>query len=94
MKISADFSRGSTILFFTCGLATLLCARLLVASLISRSLANGSFATKQIIVIAEQGQNTRFASGDPMAKNALPLRSIPMERVAAPKHPTLWPTQD
>jgi Undecaprenyl-phosphate glucose phosphotransferase len=57
MKISAEFSRGSTILFFTCGLATLLCSRYLVASLVSRSLANESFATKRIIVIAEQGQN-------------------------------------
>jgi Undecaprenyl-phosphate glucose phosphotransferase len=57
MKISAEFSRGSTILFFVCGLATLLCWRYFVANLISISLANGSFATKQIIVIAEQGQN-------------------------------------
>jgi Undecaprenyl-phosphate glucose phosphotransferase len=57
MKISADFSRGSAILFFAGGLTTVLTWRLIIASLISRSLANGSFAKKNIIVIAEQDQH-------------------------------------
>ena len=47
MKISSDFSRGSAILFFAGGLATLLSWRFLVANLISQSLANGSFARKK-----------------------------------------------
>jgi Undecaprenyl-phosphate glucose phosphotransferase len=55
MKISSDFSRGSSILFFFGGLATFLMWRLLVANFISQSLANGSFATKKVVVIAEKG---------------------------------------
>jgi Undecaprenyl-phosphate glucose phosphotransferase len=57
IKISSDFSRGSTMLFFAGGLATLLSFRLLVANLITQSLANGSFARKKIIVVAEQDQH-------------------------------------
>jgi Undecaprenyl-phosphate glucose phosphotransferase len=54
MKISSDFSRGSTILFFVGGLTTLLSFRFLVAKLITQSLTNGSFARKKIIIVAEQ----------------------------------------
>ncbi len=57
MKISNEFSRGSAILFFAGGLATLLSWRFLIANLISQSLANGSFARKKIIIIAEQDQH-------------------------------------
>ena len=57
MKISSQFSRGSAILFFAGGLATLLSWRLLVSNLIFQSLANGSFARKKIIIIAEQDQH-------------------------------------
>jgi Undecaprenyl-phosphate glucose phosphotransferase len=56
MKISSDFSRGAVILFFLAGLSALLAWRRFVAGLISKSLANGSFARRKIIVIAEQGQ--------------------------------------
>jgi exopolysaccharide biosynthesis polyprenyl glycosylphosphotransferase len=56
MKISSDFSRGSAILFFAGGLSTILSWRFLTASRISQSLANGSFAKKKIIIIAEQDQ--------------------------------------
>jgi Undecaprenyl-phosphate glucose phosphotransferase len=57
MKISSDFSRGSVILFFAGGLATVLSWRFLIANLISQSLANGSFARKKIIIVAEQDQH-------------------------------------
>jgi Undecaprenyl-phosphate glucose phosphotransferase len=57
MKISSDFSRGSVILFFAGGLATILSWRSLTANLISRSLSNGAFAKKKIIIIAEQDQH-------------------------------------
>jgi len=53
MKISDEFSRGSTILFFLSGLAALIWWRLLVAHLISTALANGSFAEKKVIVIVQ-----------------------------------------
>jgi Undecaprenyl-phosphate glucose phosphotransferase len=57
MKISDGFSRGSTILFFVAGLAALTCWRLLVARLISAALATGSFAKKNVIVIAQQDKS-------------------------------------
>lgn len=57
MKISNEFSRGSTILFFFGGLTALLCWRLVVANVISRSLTDGSFAKRKIIIIAERDQN-------------------------------------
>ncbi|WP_298885708.1 undecaprenyl-phosphate glucose phosphotransferase [uncultured Bradyrhizobium sp.] len=56
MKISSDFSRGATIIFFTGGIITLLGWRYIVAHFISRSLTTGLFAQKRIIVIAEEGE--------------------------------------
>jgi Undecaprenyl-phosphate glucose phosphotransferase len=56
MKISDVFSRGAVISFFAGGLAALLVWRRLVADILLWSLANGSFASKKIIVIAEQGR--------------------------------------
>ncbi len=53
MKISDEFSRGSTILFFLSGLAALIWWRLLAAHLISTALAKGAFAEKNVVVIAE-----------------------------------------
>ena len=55
MKISDVFSRGSVLLFFAGGLTSLVVCRWLIADIISRSLANGSFARKKIIVITERG---------------------------------------
>ncbi|MBU6461144.1 MAG: undecaprenyl-phosphate glucose phosphotransferase [Bradyrhizobium sp.] len=62
MKVSSDFSRGSTILFFVSGLATLLCFRFIVANRISQALANGSFTRRNVIVIAEKGRNASSQS--------------------------------
>lgn len=62
MKISSDFSRGSVILFFAGGLATVLSWRFLIANLISQSLANGSFARRKIIIIAAKGQHVSSRS--------------------------------
>lgn len=56
MKISSDFSRGAIILFFVGGLGALLAWRRFVASFVSKSLTNDSFAQRKIIVIAEHGQ--------------------------------------
>ena len=55
MKISDEFSRGSLLLFFAGGLTSLVISRWFIAGIVSRSLANGSFARKKIIVIAERG---------------------------------------
>jgi Undecaprenyl-phosphate glucose phosphotransferase len=57
LKISSEFSRGATTLFFVGGLIILLSWRYLVATQLSRALANGSFARKKIIVIAERNLN-------------------------------------
>jgi Undecaprenyl-phosphate glucose phosphotransferase len=54
LKISNEFSRGAALLFFAGGLLILLSWRYLVATQISLALANGSFARKKIIVIAER----------------------------------------
>jgi Undecaprenyl-phosphate glucose phosphotransferase len=50
------------ILFFAGGLATLLLFRILVANLISQALANGSFARRNVIIIAEQDRNASSRS--------------------------------
>jgi Undecaprenyl-phosphate glucose phosphotransferase len=55
MKISEVFSRGSLILFFAGGLVALIVFRWMVAEFILRSLANGSFVPKKIIVVTERG---------------------------------------
>jgi Undecaprenyl-phosphate glucose phosphotransferase len=57
MKISDEFSRGSTILFFVAGLAALTWWRLLVARLVSIALATGAFAKRNVIVIAQQDRS-------------------------------------
>src|SRR6516162_5856676 len=62
MKISSDFSRGAVILFFASRFSLLPAWRHFVANFISKSLANGSFARKKIIVIAEQGQTASSRS--------------------------------
>jgi Undecaprenyl-phosphate glucose phosphotransferase len=62
MKISSDFSRGSTIVFFACGLGVLLSFRMFLSKWISGALANGSFARRNIIVIAEKGRNASSKS--------------------------------
>jgi Undecaprenyl-phosphate glucose phosphotransferase len=56
IKISSEFSRGAVLLFFVGGLVALLAWRRLVADIILKSLASGSFARKKIIVVAEHGQ--------------------------------------
>ncbi len=58
MKVGSNFSRGAVILFSTGGLGALLCWRQMVARFISRSLSNGLFAKKRVLVIAEQGKSS------------------------------------
>jgi Undecaprenyl-phosphate glucose phosphotransferase len=56
MKISGDYSRGGAILFLLSGLVGVLVWRMMIAQLISRSLASDAFAKKKIIVIAERNR--------------------------------------
>jgi Undecaprenyl-phosphate glucose phosphotransferase len=87
MKISSDFSRGAVILFFASGLSLLLAWRRLVSDLISSALANGSFARKKIIIIAEQGQTALSRSLDELRRygfNAVKTCDLSRQEVASP----------
>ncbi len=87
MKISSDFSRGAVILFFAGGLSVLLAWRRFVADLIVKSLANGSFARKKIIVIAEQGQAVSSHSLNELRRygfNAVKTCELSREEIASP----------
>jgi Undecaprenyl-phosphate glucose phosphotransferase len=87
MKISSDFSRGAVILFFAGGLSVLLAWRRFVADVISKSLANGSFARKKIIVIAEQGQTVSSHSLNELRRygfNAVKTCELSSEEIASP----------
>lgn len=87
MKISSGFSRGVVMLSFAGGLAALLAWRQFVANLILKSLASGSFASKKIIVIAEQGQSH---SSRPLSElrrygyNPIKTCEISREEIASP----------
>jgi Undecaprenyl-phosphate glucose phosphotransferase len=87
MKISDVFSRGAVISFFAGGLAALLVWRRLVADILLWSLANGSFASKKIIVIAEQGQTVSSHSLNELRRygfNAVRTCEISREEIASP----------
>ncbi|MFT4115695.1 undecaprenyl-phosphate glucose phosphotransferase [Bradyrhizobium sp.] len=87
MKISSDFSRGAMILLFVGGLGTVLLWRRLVANFISRSLANGLFARKRIIVVAERGRtNSSRPLAELLSYGYVPVRTfdISREEIAAP----------
>ncbi|MCA1379287.1 undecaprenyl-phosphate glucose phosphotransferase [Bradyrhizobium sp. BRP05] len=55
MKVSEEFSRGTTISFYFVGLTALLAWKSLASYWISTALQNGSFANSRAIVIAEFG---------------------------------------
>jgi Undecaprenyl-phosphate glucose phosphotransferase len=81
MKISSDFSRGSVILSFATGLATLLSFRVIIASLISNALANETFARKKVIVIAERGRSTSSRTLSELQRYGYhPLKTYEIER--------------
>jgi Undecaprenyl-phosphate glucose phosphotransferase len=87
MKISSDFSRGAVILFFVGGLSALLCWRQIAASFIARSLSNGLFARKRIIVIAERDQsNSSRPLAELLSYGYVPVKTfeISREEIAAP----------
>jgi Undecaprenyl-phosphate glucose phosphotransferase len=56
LKITDEFSRGATTAFFAIGWVVLIAWRRLFAIYISRALAEGNFAERKIIVIAEEAQ--------------------------------------
>ena len=58
LRISTDFSRGSTLSFFIVGLAGLLTFRLLLGRYLSAALAAGAFAEQKVILISERGKHS------------------------------------
>jgi undecaprenyl-phosphate galactose phosphotransferase/putative colanic acid biosynthesis UDP-glucose lipid carrier transferase len=56
LKISESFSRGSTLSFFAVGWLGLVAARTLTARYVKRSLTQGAFAEKKVILITEASQ--------------------------------------
>lgn len=87
MKISSGFSRGVIIMFFACGLCALLAWRRFIADLISHSLANGSFAQRKIIVIAEQGQTVSSHSLSELRRygfNSVKTCELSREEITSP----------
>ncbi|WP_249140650.1 undecaprenyl-phosphate glucose phosphotransferase [Bradyrhizobium manausense] len=55
MKVSEDFSRGTTISFYLVGLAVLLAFKIVAARWIARGLRDGAFANSRAVLIAEFG---------------------------------------
>jgi Undecaprenyl-phosphate glucose phosphotransferase len=53
MKVSSEFSRGATILFFGFGATALIIRRLAFAHFVDRALKNGWFIDKKVIVLVE-----------------------------------------
>jgi undecaprenyl-phosphate galactose phosphotransferase/putative colanic acid biosynthesis UDP-glucose lipid carrier transferase len=58
LKISTNFSRGSTLSFFAVGLVALLAFRWILARYLKGALAAGAFAEQRIILISERGQQS------------------------------------
>ena len=54
LKVSEDFSRGSTVAFFALGFASMIGWRRLVAQFLGRALREGTFAPRKVILIGEQ----------------------------------------
>lgn len=87
MKISNEFSRGVVILFFLAGLSALLAWRRFVADLVAKSLVNGSFAQRKIVVIAEQGQTVLSRPLNELRRygfNAVKTCELSREEIALP----------
>lgn len=81
MKISINFSRGAVILFFAGGLSALLCWRWIAARFIARSLSNGLFARKRIIVVAERDQsNSSRPLAELLSYGYVPVKTFEISR--------------
>lgn len=62
MKVSEDFSRGTTISFYLVGLIALLLWKTVAARWTRRALREGAFANSRVVVIAEQGLQATSAA--------------------------------
>jgi undecaprenyl-phosphate galactose phosphotransferase/putative colanic acid biosynthesis UDP-glucose lipid carrier transferase len=80
-KISETFSRGATLTFFVVGWASIVIWRFVLADRITLALANGRFAKKKILLIAEQGQLTESKIVEDLKRcGYLPVRTFDFAR--------------
>src|SRR6185369_5928465 len=56
LKTTASLSRGATLAFFVVGWAFMVAWRGVLAQYLARALAEGGFAERKILIIAEEGQ--------------------------------------
>jgi undecaprenyl-phosphate galactose phosphotransferase/putative colanic acid biosynthesis UDP-glucose lipid carrier transferase len=59
LKITADFSRGATLLFFVTGWASLIVFRAFLAETLTQAWRAGAFSKQRYILVAEQGQSLK-----------------------------------
>ena len=87
MKVSDEFSRGATILFFLAGMAGLSAWKAAAAGWTARALRTGAFTNSRVVLIAEQGLP---ASSAPMVElrqhgyRLMRILEIPEKDLASP----------
>ncbi len=87
MKVSEEFSRGTTISFYLVGLAALLAWKTVAARWTANSLRNGAFANGRAIMIAEFGLATSSNAVDELGQHGyrlMRIMEIPGRQLASP----------
>ncbi|WP_247554018.1 undecaprenyl-phosphate glucose phosphotransferase [Bradyrhizobium sp. 138] len=87
MKVSGEFSRGTTISFYLVGLALLLAWKTVVARWTARAQRTGAFANGRAIMIAEFGLATSSNAVDDLGQHGYRLMrvmEIPAKDLASP----------
>ncbi|MGY3146016.1 Undecaprenyl-phosphate glucose phosphotransferase [Bradyrhizobium sp. USDA 3397] len=87
MKVSDEFSRGTTISFYLVGLAALLAWKTVAARWTAHALRTGAFANGRALLIAEFGLATSSNAVDELGRHGyrlLRLMEIPTKELASP----------
>ncbi|WP_448041517.1 undecaprenyl-phosphate glucose phosphotransferase [Bradyrhizobium liaoningense] len=87
MKVSDEFSRGTTISFYLVGLAALLAWKTAAARWTAHALRTGAFANGRAIMIAEFGLATSSNAVDDLGRHGyrlMRLMEIPAKELASP----------
>ncbi len=87
MKVSEEFSRGTTISFYLVGLAVLLTWKIAAARWTAHALRTGAFANGRAIMIAEFGLATSSNAVDDLGQHGYRLvrvMEIPAKELASP----------
>ncbi|RXH09190.1 undecaprenyl-phosphate glucose phosphotransferase [Bradyrhizobium guangzhouense] len=92
MKVSDEFSRGTTISFYLVGLAVLLIWKAVAARWISRALRTGAFANSRAVMIAESGLPASSSTMLDLAQHGYRLMRIMEIRSSELESPRLFST--